>query len=88
MLHGKVDFQLIREKFEEKNQKEYASIGEYQEKSIHNMLKNYFEPDLSSQEVKIGNFIADIYNEEGIIEIQTRNFYKLKEKLQVFLSEG
>ncbi len=88
MLHGKVDFQLIREKFEENNQKEYASIGEYQEKSIHYILKNYFEPDLSSQEVKIGNFIADIYNEEGIIEIQTRNFYKLKEKLQFFLSEG
>ena len=88
MVKGKVDFFKIREMFEKNDNNEYASIGEYQEKSIHKLLKNYFEPDLRSQEVKIGPYIADIYNEFGIIEIQSRNFYKLKEKLQYFLGEG
>ena len=62
-----------------------ASIGEEQEKLVHGTLKNYFEADKTRQEVKIDGFIADIFNEYGIIEIQTRAYDKLRHKLDVYL---
>lgn len=61
-------------------------IGTLGEKTIHAVLKNYFEPSKNFQEVKVINFVADILNDDGIIEIQTRNFDKLRNKLQLFLS--
>lgn len=62
-----------------------SSIGEEQEKMVHATLKHYFEDDKTKQEVKIEGFITDIYNEEGIIEIQTRSFDKLRHKLDAYL---
>lgn len=61
-------------------------IGTYGEKTVHSVLKNYLEPDYSNHEVKVGNFVADISNKEGIIEIQTRDFNKLRRKLTAFLT--
>lgn len=60
-------------------------IGEYKEKVMHSILKNYYEEDLNKQEIKIDRFYCDILNENGIIEIQTANFNMLREKLKVFL---
>lgn len=60
-------------------------IGTLSEKTLHAVLKNYFEPYSGSQEIKIGGFIADIVGENGIIEIQTRAFDKLRKKLECFL---
>ena len=60
-------------------------IGTYGEKTVHSVLKNYLEPNNANHEVKVGSFIADICNEEGIIEIQTRHFDKLRKKLASFL---
>lgn len=60
-------------------------IGTRQERSVHAVLKNYFEPYHDSQEQKIGGYIADIVGEDGIIEIQTGHFSGLKEKLRAFL---
>lgn len=60
-------------------------IGTKQERSVHAVLKNYFEPYHDSQEQKIGGFIADIIGENGIIEIQTSQFSNLKDKLAAFL---
>ncbi|MCM1524198.1 MAG: hypothetical protein NC120_07035 [Ruminococcus sp.] len=60
-------------------------IGTRGEKSVHAVLKNYFEPYQDSQEQKIGGYIADIVGEDGIIEIQTGQFSRLKEKLGAFL---
>lgn len=62
-------------------------IGTLSEKSLHYALKNYFEPRKEYQERKVGSFVADIYNETGIIEIQTRNFNVLRKKLQEFLKQ-
>ena len=62
-----------------------TGIGTYQEKTVHAVLKNYFEPYSDSQEQKIGGFIADIVGENGIIEIQTAGFDKLRRKLSCFL---
>ena len=60
-------------------------IGTLAEKSVHVILKNYYEPDEDHQEIPIGNYVADIYREGEIIEIQTRQFNKLRDKLTMFL---
>lgn len=61
-------------------------IGTLGEKTLHAVLKQYFEPYEANHETKIGGFVADIVGEDGIIEIQTRGFDKLRRKLEVFLS--
>ncbi len=61
-------------------------IGTKGEKSVHAVLKNYFEPYQDSQEQKIGGYVADIVGEDGIIEIQTSHFSNLTDKLEAFLS--
>ncbi len=60
-------------------------IGTYGEKSVHAILKNYYEPDEDKQEIPIENFIADIYHDGQIIEIQTRQLNKMRGKLACFL---
>lgn len=62
-------------------------IGTLSEKTLHSVLKNYYEPDSSKQEIKIGAKVADILNDSGVIEIQTRQFNKLRGKLGAFLPE-
>lgn len=62
-----------------------AGIGTYGEKTVHSVLKNYFEPYADSHEQKVGGFVADIVGEDGIIEIQTAGFDKLRKKLECFL---
>ncbi len=62
-----------------------AGIGTYGEKTIHSVLKCYFEPFEDNHEQKIGGFVADIVGESGIIEIQTAGFDRLRKKLAAFL---
>lgn len=61
-------------------------IGTRGEKTLHAVLKRYFEPSESFHEVKVGGFVADIANEAGITEIQTRQFSRLRKKLECFLA--
>jgi len=71
-----------------------AGIGTQKEKTLHAVLKNYFDEDPSHQEIsadtflncKDHRFIADIYHSGRIIEIQTADFQNLREKLPVFLT--
>ena len=60
-------------------------IGTLGERSVHAVLKAYYDPQSDNTEIKIGNFVADIAGEDGIIEIQTRALYRLKKKLDCFL---
>lgn len=62
-------------------------IGTLSEKTLHAVLKAYYEPDEDNQEVAVNGYYADIYNQDGIIEIQTRQLGKLRDKLTVFLNE-
>lgn len=62
-------------------------IGTLGEKLLHRTLKYYFEPDESKHEIACFGSVADIRNEKGIIEIQTRSFSKLSPKLERFLPE-
>lgn len=60
-------------------------IGTLSEKTVHAILKNYYQPDEDHQEIPIENYVADIYNDGEIIEIQTRHFDKMRNKLDCFL---
>lgn len=66
-------------------EKEKNGIGTLGEKTLHAVLKLYFEPHKENHEVKVGNFVADIVCERGVIEIQTRQFNRLLSKLECFL---
>lgn len=68
-----------------KNTGQVNSIGTLGEKSLHAALKWYYEPDGSRHEIPIGEYIADIVGEDGIIEIQTRSLSHLKPKLSGLL---
>ena len=69
-----------------KNGKTVNGIGTYSESTLHAVLKNYYEPDPSSHELRLGKYVADIIGQEGIIEIQTHQLFRLKEKISNFLS--
>lgn len=62
-------------------------IGTLGEKTIHSVIKRYLSPDSIYHEVKIAGFVADIFDGSHIIEIQTRDFNKLRKKLSAFLKE-
>ena len=60
-------------------------IGVLSEKTLHSVIKKFIEPNEALQEVKVGGYYADIKNEDGIFEIQTRSFNKLRAKLTAYL---
>ncbi|MGN0113785.1 MAG: hypothetical protein ACI396_00495 [Acutalibacteraceae bacterium] len=62
-----------------------SGIGTLHEKTMHAVLKKYFEPYSDNHETKIGDYVADIVGEHGIIEIQTGSFERLNKKLAAFL---
>lgn len=80
-----------QKKFEEAKNKiisvdrQRLGIGTLSEKTVHAIMKNYYEPDEDKQEIPIENYVADIYADGEIIEIQTRQFDKLRSKLGAFL---
>lgn len=63
-------------------------IGTLGEKTLHAVLKHFYQPDPAYHEQKIGSYFADIAKEGEIIEIQTRELSRLKTKLKAFLEEG
>lgn len=77
-------FEAARKKIIGVDRQRYG-IGTLSEKSVHAILKNYFEPDEDKHEIPIENFVADIYSDGEIIEIQSKQFYKMKNKLKTFL---
>ncbi len=84
-MSGIYDLEEAREKVIG-NLREKRKIGTLSEKSLHAVLKFYFEPNGENHEVKLGSFFADAVGENGIIEIQTRAAYRLKTKLMYFLA--
>ncbi len=84
---------INREKFLEAKEKiiginrERNGIGTLKEKTVHAVLKYYYEFDEDKQEIPIENFVADIFTGNEIIEIQTAHFNKLRDKLSCFLEQ-
>lgn len=66
-----------------------VSIGMRKERTLHSVLKFYYEEDIDAQEIPIGPYIADIYHADPmeVLEIQTGSFGPLREKLTYFLPE-
>ena len=60
-------------------------IGTLSEKTVHAILKNYYEPDEDRQEIPIEGYVANIYADGEILEIQTRSFNRMRDKLTAFL---
>ncbi len=65
-----------------------CGIGTLGEKSIHAILKCYFETNADCHECPVEHGVADIAGAHGIIEIQTRQFHRLSAKLEKLLPEG
>ena len=78
------NFEKAKEKIIGVN-RERKTIGVLSEKTVHAVLKNYYEPDEDHQEIPVEGMVADIYRDGNIIEIQTAHFDKLREKLARFL---
>lgn len=64
-----------------------GGIGTLNEKRIHLVLKDYFDPDRTHHEIPHKGYIADIKNDDGIIEIQTGALNPLFSKLGAFLPD-
>ena len=60
-------------------------IGVLSEKTLHSVIKRFIEPNEALQEVKVGGYYADIKNHDGIFEVQTRSFNRLRTKLATYL---
>ena len=80
----KIRFKEACDKIINKSRKQNG-IGTLGEKTLHAVLKCYFEPHEDNQEISLGGYVADIAGENGVIEIQTRNFNVLRKKLELFL---
>lgn len=68
-------------------EKEENGFGTLQEKTIHEVIKDFYCYDHDFQEQKRGRYIADIAVGDDIWEIQTRAFNKLRGKLDAFLEK-
>ena len=64
---------------------EEHGIGTLGEKTLHAIIKNYVEPDEDYHEVPLEGYVADVYREGHVIEIQTANFNTMRRKLATFL---
>lgn len=62
-------------------------IGMQSEKTLHAVLKHYIEPDEDYHEIPIGRYIADLYRDGRITEIQTAHMDALRARLASFLPE-
>ncbi|MBE6535109.1 MAG: winged helix-turn-helix transcriptional regulator [Ruminococcaceae bacterium] len=63
------------------------SIGTYNEKRIHRILKRLVCEDASCYEQKIGRYVADVLSEGHLTEIQTSSFRPLGKKIKFYLTQ-
>ena len=58
-----------------------ASIGTYGERALHAALKRLIEPDESLHERPYHGCVVDVLRPDGVFEVQTRAFDRLRGKL-------
>lgn len=63
------------------------NIGTYNEKTIHALLKKRYESNEKYHEIRYKNYIADIKKDNRIYEIQSANFYRMRDKIEAFTAE-
>lgn len=84
MAIDNIHFEKIRDSILGKD-RERMGIGTLSEKTLHIILKNYYQPDIDKQEIPIEGYVADIFTGTEIVEIQTGQFNRMREKLKAFL---
>ena len=82
-MNEKRFYEVLSETIE--NAPKTAGIGTLSEKMLHAVLKHTYAPADSHTEIKLGKFVADVFDGERIIEIQTASFRNLERKLDAFL---
>lgn len=63
-------------------------IGTLREKPLHASLKRWCAEDGDRFEVKVDRYVIDVVRDDLLIEIQTRGFYSMKNKLLRLLDLG
>ncbi len=64
---------------------ERDTIGILGEKTLHAVLKDFVESDATFHEQRVEGYVADVFRDGEIIEIQTRCLDRLLPKLKAFL---
>lgn len=67
------------------SERERYGIGTLSEKTLHAVVKNYMEPNEDYHEVPLEGYVADIFRDGEVMEIQTAHFNVLRRKLDKFL---
>lgn len=67
------------------HERERMGIGTLSEKTLHAVVKNYMEPNEDFHEVPLEGYVADIFRDNEVVEIQTAHFNVLRRKLDKFL---
>lgn len=67
-----------------KNRKKNG-IGTLGEKTVHAVMKYYYDADEEHHEIPIESYVADIFTGKEIVEIQTRQLGNMRSKLETFL---
>ena len=62
-----------------------SHIGTIKEKSLHRELKDLYKTSNGKLEVKVGSYFIDLVRNGILIEIQSRNFSAIKNKLEDLL---
>lgn len=84
---ARIRFDTARSRIISLTPRERHGIGMQSEKTLHAVLKNYADADEDHHEIPVDNFIADIYHDGQIIEIQTANMGVMRSKLSCFLAK-
>ncbi|PVY40245.1 hypothetical protein [Pontibacter virosus] len=62
-------------------------IGMRNERSLHAALKQWYAQPGDCFEVPVGGFVIDLVRGEQLVEIQTRNFTAIRQKLQTLVQQ-
>lgn len=63
-----------------------SGIGTLNERTLHSTLKFWLQPNAAYHEVPIAGCVADIFDGERVIEVQTGGLFPLKKKLTTLLA--
>ncbi|MBP3320763.1 MAG: hypothetical protein J6M12_00265 [Clostridia bacterium] len=87
MLPLRVDADRFFASLERARAREKGGIGTQNEKLLHAALKDYFAIEGAVAEYEVEGFVADLFAEGELVEIQTGNFSYLRKKLPALLEK-
>ena len=66
---------------------EQNGINIKNEKSLHSSIKQWYVTDGDRFEVKLDKYVIDLVREDSLIEIQTKNFSAIRNKLRELVKD-